>query len=77
MRRLLPRFLILITLVVCLSYVSSVRADPPCPLNCYANCHALVDDCNHECQGQPGCEDKCKEKHAPCFAYCLWVCGPE
>lgn len=77
MRKLLPRFLILAVLLVCLSYVSSVQADPPCPLGCHDSCRAQVEACQHECDGEPQCLDKCKDKFQPCFAYCDWVCGPE
>jgi hypothetical protein len=80
MRKLLSRYLVLVTLFVCLGFVSAadvrVMADPPCPENCHTNCKSQFDACVAACPDDGPCVTKCKSKFDACWAYCNWVCGP-
>jgi len=80
MKKLMSRYLVLVTLAVCLGLFSAVefRADPYCPEGCHDNCRASFAMCEYQCNFDEGCiRENCNKPFNQCIAYCNWVCGPE
>ena len=83
MKKLMSRWLVLVTLLVCLGVVSAVDSrtiarDPYCPENCHAHCRKEYNQCSEVCEFDPDCiRERCKPDFVACMDYCDWVCGPE
>lgn len=81
MRKLMSRYLILVTLIGCIGFFSTmdfgVSAIPPCPQYCHKTCRSELQTCVAGCPDYGSCVEKCVDTFNACIAYCDWVCGPE